>query len=227
MARFKDNEVVTSAREALVDEPDFSRDRRGGQQIGGDLRRAIQALEGARPAGRAARLLRLLLPARKPRHSAGVHVPAARCGSQGYFGGTFLYAGLRFSAAALVLVKPRLGRFYNRPRGFQPPPIGGPPGPDSGGSNGDLVTTALASARQGLRTETTTMHVNGKRVDLDTDEQPAVRQVVADGMGGESSDPEPQRSIGERLQESEVLYRAGRIIRAEHAAGRARIISEI
>lgn len=71
------------------------------------------------------------------------------------------------------------------------------------------------------------MHVNGKRVDLDTDEQPAVRQVVADGMGGESSDPEPQRSIGERLQESEVLYRAGSIIRAEHAAGRARIISEI
>lgn len=148
---------------------------------------------------------------------------------------TFVYAGLSFSAAALIvlltlwaLIWQRLTAFFNRVRPLGPTASGGKPDPESGASISDLITSVMETAAgRAQRTQTTSVYVNGQRVALDPNDDAAVRQTVADAFGEQPHEPQPHRSLGERLKELEELYRAGTINRSEYDDGRARLLSEI
>lgn len=146
---------------------------------------------------------------------------------------TFVYAGLSFSAAVLVLlllswafVKPLLARFWRRFRNGSTSSMSGPPGSGAGGSVSDLLASVLAAARTGTRTSTT-MFVNGQRVNLGAGDQDAVRHTVAEAFDEQPQRPQTERSLSERLKALEELYRAGTINRDEYDAARARLLSEI
>lgn len=150
-------------------------------------------------------------------------------------GTTFVYAGLSFSAAALIvllvlwaLLWPRVTAFFNRLRTGGAFAASGKPDADSDASVSDLITSVMgAVATRAKRTQTASVFVNGERVDLSPNDEAAVHRTVADAFGAEPHEPRPHRSLSERLQELEALYRAGTISRSEYDEGRARLLSEI
>lgn len=160
------------------------------------------------------------LPGQAPRDITGV---------------TFVYAGLSFSAAALLLllvfwsiVSPLLGRLFNRDSdAWTTTFAGGPTGSGPGGAINDIITSALASARTRTVSESASVYVNGQRVNLDPEGESAVRQGVADAFAAVPHAQDHQRNLGDRLKELEELYRTGTINRDEYEAARARMLAEL
>jgi len=136
------------------------------------------------------------LPGQAPRDITGV---------------TFVYAGLSFSAAALVLllifwslVSPLLGRLFKRDSdAWATTFAGGPTGSGPGGANNDIITSALASARTRTVSESGGVFVNGQRVNPDPAGESAVRQGVANAFGAVPHAQQPQRNLGDRFRELE------------------------
>ncbi len=158
-------------------------------------------------------------------------------------GKTFVYAGLSFSAGALVLIAllwSFVGRFV---RGFlggrftsqQAATLFGPDVPGSGGVAAELIESVLGKLRSNAPGEAaTTVYVNGKQVNLASGETHDLNRSIAAALGaaggaeGAVGEPEPaERTVGERLRKLEELYRSGLVHREEYDAARERILKEI
>ncbi len=151
---------------------------------------------------------------------------------------TFLYAGLVFSGGAFVVlallaatVLPALGRGLGNAWRRRT-------GATSGvGFAGIDLQEILDRSRQAKERSagTTTVFVNGEQVDLDPEAKANLFRTVAgvaaaatDPNNGAAADPKAGgRTVAERLEEVEGLYRAGRLSRSEYDALRARILSDL
>lgn len=162
---------------------------------------------------------------------------------------TFLYAGLVFSGGAFVVlallaatVLPALGRGlgngWRRRTGQRFDEFMETAGVSTaGGFAGIDLQETLERSRQakGRSASTTTVFVNGKQVDLDPEAKADLFRSVAgvaaaatDPHNGATADPKAGgRTVAERLEEVEKLYREGHLSRAEYDAVRARILADI
>lgn len=158
---------------------------------------------------------------------------------------TFLYAGLVFSGGAFVVlallaltVLPALGRALRRRIGGRLDDFMAPAGVGATSAFGGLDVQGIydmARARKAQSSSSTTVFVNGKQVDLDPEAQADLYRTVASvtaaaGDGNERATADPKadgRTVAERLDEVERLYRDGRLTRAEYDAVRTRILTDL
>ncbi len=156
-------------------------------------------------------------------------------------GKTFLFAGLTFSGGAFVVMLIALAMLGNLVHRFFGGRFSGgsdtqnPSGPTTGGNLGSVIDGFLANARtRGQSDGSTTVLVNGKQVNLAPSEAGAlyrsISATVAAAGGAQPQGGQPvndERSIAERLQEVEELYRSGAINRDEYEVARERVLGEI
>ncbi|MCO5174289.1 MAG: hypothetical protein M9914_08855 [Trueperaceae bacterium] len=158
---------------------------------------------------------------------------------------TFLYAGLVFSGGAFVVlallaltVLPALGRALRRRIGGRLDDFMAPTGVGATGAFGGLDIQGIydrASARKAQSSSATPVFVNGKQVDLDPEAQANLYRTVA-SVAGAAGDRDERatagskadgRTVAERLEEVERLYRDGRLTRTEYDAVRTRILADL